>query len=818
MKKYLFPIYLLLTSCVVSCATDASEGDPDWFNKYLISLKPFNLAWSTDNVNFGAETNLIATAGVQATNLPWRINTEGIDWVSVTPTSGTADATIILQAQANNGVEKRVAVLKLSSTDEKYPLTRDLTLTQDANKEDRITPESNSLTLKAKAGTYTIAIASNLTWEASTDASWVTPQKKSPTELSITVAENTASARSATIFLYEEGGIKNLATITILQQSAQITGEQQTQVFEVDGGTTSITFESETSWTTDKAANWVTVSPESGAAGSHTLHITALPNASTQARSSEVYVLIGTTKGLAIPVSQDGISYTVSTEDIYVDKAVESTQTFTVEANASWEVVACPSWASVSPANGGKGTTTVTVTTSSNEDAEDRSGTIVIGREGLDGNKTINIKQAGLFLSDVVERLDFNWTSGTQQIAVSTNGAWIVTTDQSWIHPAPTSGTGNGTLEISVDANTAESERRGIVQISVGTTTQKIAVVQQGTTVNISCDEVLTNSRPCTLDLSIAGEESPWTATSDVDWLTLTPQEGLGNAQVQVAVADNNATTSRTGTVSVTFSDVLTRQLSFTQPGRTLSLSATELVMDYTAGTTSPIIITTDGKFSVTTDADSWVTLHVTNNSFYVDVTENTTNASRTATITVALTDLKAGETLERKVMLTQDRPDVREAVDLGLSVKWATCNIGAYAPEEYGAYFAWGETAPKSEYDWNTYKWCNGTYDTQTKYCTNSSFGTVDNKTTLEAADDAATANWGENWRMPIYDEMEELRTECTWTWTTLNGVKGYSVQGPTGKSIFLPAAGYRYDSNLDSAGSYGYYWTASLSESSPG
>ena len=156
------------------------------------------------------------------------------------------------------------------------------------------------------------------------------------------------------------------------------------------------------------------------------------------------------------------------------------------------------------------------------------------------------------------------------------------------------------------------------------------------------------------------------------------------------------------------------------------------------------------------------------------------------------------------------------EYVDLGLSVKWATCNVGASRPEEYGDYFAWGETKPKKKYDWSTYKWCRGSKDTQTKYCTSSSYGSVDNKTQLELSDDAARANWGGSWRMPTKAEQDELREQCTWTWTTQNGVYGYKVtskkSGYTNKSIFLPAAGYRSGSSLYNAGGYGYYWSSSL------
>ena len=158
------------------------------------------------------------------------------------------------------------------------------------------------------------------------------------------------------------------------------------------------------------------------------------------------------------------------------------------------------------------------------------------------------------------------------------------------------------------------------------------------------------------------------------------------------------------------------------------------------------------------------------------------------------------------------------EYVDLGLSVKWATCNVGASKPEEYGDYFAWGETEPKEVYDWSTYKWCNGSSTSLTKYCTNSSYGTVDNKTVLESADDAAAVNWGGSWRMPTNAELTELREQCTWTWTTQNGVNGYKVTSKSnGNSIFLPAADCHDDSPLNNAGSLGSYWSSSLATSYP-
>ena len=136
---------------------------------------------------------------------------------------------------------------------------------------------------------------------------------------------------------------------------------------------------------------------------------------------------------------------------------------------------------------------------------------------------------------------------------------------------------------------------------------------------------------------------------------------------------------------------------------------------------------------------------------------------------------------------------DGHEYVDLGLpsGTLWATCNVGADTPEGYGDYFAWGETAPKESYTWQTYRWCNGYFNTMTKYCTSSDYGSIDDKTELDPEDDAAYVNWGSSWRIPTTEQQQELRNECTWTWTERNGVSGKLVTGPNGNTIFLPAAG---------------------------
>ena len=136
------------------------------------------------------------------------------------------------------------------------------------------------------------------------------------------------------------------------------------------------------------------------------------------------------------------------------------------------------------------------------------------------------------------------------------------------------------------------------------------------------------------------------------------------------------------------------------------------------------------------------------------------------------------------------------EAVDLGLSVKWASYNVGAKSPEDYGGYYAWGETEEKDSYDSANYYWENeGSNISGTSY-------------------DVAHVKWGGSWRMPTLDEIIELGTKCFWEWTTVNGVSGYKVTGSNDNYIFLPASGSRFGTEVYSRGLGGFYWSGSPGE----
>ena len=155
--------------------------------------------------------------------------------------------------------------------------------------------------------------------------------------------------------------------------------------------------------------------------------------------------------------------------------------------------------------------------------------------------------------------------------------------------------------------------------------------------------------------------------------------------------------------------------------------------------------------------------------------------------------------------------------VDLGLSVKWATCNVGASKPEEYGNYYAWGELNPKNDYSWNSYRLCKFQAEKNKKnlmrYNTVIDYGNVDNKIELDSSDDIANKLLGGKWRMPTESEIRELLHHCSWRYISQNNYGGYLVSSnKTGGSIFLPAAGYRNIGSLIGERAFGAYWSRNL------
>lgn len=396
----------------------------------------------------------------------------------------------------------------------------------------------------------------------------------------------------------------------------------------------------------------------------------------------------------------------------------------------------------------------------------------------------------------------------------------------------PNNATYKGLIWTSSDESVATVDVTGkVTAVSIGTVS--IAAHSADAKKSAVCEvTVLQKAESITLDktsLEIYVGDEPVALVATVQPDTYTSKDFTwSSSNKSIATVDDEgkvtAVTNGTATITVKTSDgsglSATCSVKVYRHVESVSLNKTEMTL-YVAGNSSTLTATvlpstsnnknvtwTSSDESVATvDQSGKVTAVGLGKSF---ITVTTVDGAKTASCEVTVKEAYGYE-------------NGYEYVDLGLpsGLKWATMNVGATKPEGYGAYFAWGETEPKSNYSWSTYKWCNVSYNNVsnnydkkiTKYNTQSSYGTVDYKTVLAPGDDAAHVNWGGSWRMPTAKECDELINNCTWTWTTQNGVKGRLVTGPNGKSIFLPAAGYRDGRYLEDAGTKGDYWSSSLS-----
>lgn len=322
--------------------------------------------------------------------------------------------------------------------------------------------------------------------------------------------------------------------------------------------------------------------------------------------------------------------------------------------------------------------------------------------------------------------------------------------------------------------------------------------------------------------ISITSDDS-WTVSASETWIKVSDTTGAGDKTITVIIEVNIGKEARSGTITVMGKSCGTKNISVSQSGMEYSLTVDKTEISVGAAETSEIIsIMCNDSWTAMSDVN-WVVLSVYSgrgdNTFTVSVRVNSTTEKRTGTITF----MGSNSGIIRTISITQQGKSPldtngHEYVDLGLpsGLLWATCNIGASKPEEYGDYFAWGETTTKSIYDSSSYKYCKDSDGTLTKYCTDSRYGIVDYTAVLDLEDDAAHVNWGSKWRMPTSEELDELRdsNNCTWTWTIQNGVNGYRVTSKkSNESLFLPAAGDCYN-YFDAGGSY---WSSSLCVSYP-
>lgn len=655
---YILTILLMLTAC---------ENENNFGTGYEPALTGHYILISSDQIVLEASQKRSQTLEVKAVASPWQFR--GMDtWLTLSPVSSTQDERVEVSATENlSGEVVRSCILLLESTDPTYAFQRRVSVTQQASAP-YLTVSESTLTLSASSAEMSVGIEANITWKASTSASWltVTPSTDSK-EIIIHVQENTGTiARSATIRI--EGSLTRTLTVTQAAPSQPVSNERSL-VFDNTGGSYQLSISSEVSWSAETSASWLHVSPDHGEAGQTPLTVQALPNASLNDRSGFVFLKIGTKEVLSITVNQKGLSLIVSPET-FSFKADASSQGLQIQSNTTWSVLTKPDWLSVSEMNG-IGNQHVSLTCSDHWGTTARHGVLKIGREGTELMKEITVTQEGRSFSDLIGALTFDAIASSQPVTIQTDGQWKAVVSDEWISTSPSTGTGEATITVRVTENTTDDERTGVIEVTVGDITKQITVTQRGkyfTTAPTSFTEL--PSRGGSHVLHIETNER-WTATSSSNWIQLSDMSGNGNIDVTITAPDNPSVHGRKDTTTFVPTYLQPIRIITSQAARYLTLDATAFYFFAKGGVSETVTINTDASYIVGT-SESWLSIHQENNTFTVSASKNETGIERTGQVIVRMTDLKEGEEFQITLPVTQRDYDSKLDVEsFGADQQW---------------------------------------------------------------------------------------------------------------------------------------------------
>ena len=813
--RALFTLLLLSQSC--------TDRIPAVLEDRVLSLYPLSFNMSTSQVVFNSYEKDSKTVNISAENIDWAF-TDIPAWVKVEPESGNGNGVVTIQVDENTIASDRVGILLFGSANSTLNYSKAFTVSQ-KRAPYYIEVENELLEIDGGEGTSIVKVNSNTdNWiiKVPSVMTWCTA-RKTDGGFALTVTENPRNtSRSGVIELYTDDVSE---FVTVIQRAAGVVSTTDRVVFPVEGGLKNISVLVDVAWSIGNNYSWLDVKTMSGSSGVVNIPLEATPNMSSTPRDGFIYIVLSNNHKIEIPIHQDGIIMSVDRESIDV-MAGGSTERLDIRTNLAWNFLISDSirdWVSVEPISG-KDSTVALVRILPNYSPEGRTGTLWLTSQVQNRRIGVDINQRGRLFGADSTALHFSKLAGSSSFNVRSDGMWLINTLYDWITVSPEFGTDNSLVTVSVTENKSDTTRIGYIKVVTAGQMESITVYQTGSYIDVSSKALDFTSKGGSTVLSLS-TDGHWTASANEPWVTISPSEGEGNSDIQVEVGDNASSAGRDAEITIIRDGNLPFKVSVNQNARYLTVSADSIVFLSSGGTSEPVIIQTDGTFDIATETD-WITVNkLTESQFTVTAAENSTYQVRNGTVTVRLNDLVNG-TISHDIAVTQRAAQIAvtyEYVDLGLSVNWATFNVGATKPEEYGEYYTWGETETKASYDPTTCKWSYVVDSTliSTKYNTKSSYGTVDNKTVLDPEDDVAHVKWGDDWRMPTMSEYQELIDYCTWTWTTQDGVNGFrvtsNITGYTDRSIFLPAAGSMAETTNKDAGEFGFYCSASLDADEP-
>ena len=633
---YIFSVIIALVGCADSVEYDPDAYSPSFSARYLgVSVNEFNLTDASEYQN---------NFQVKSMETPWGF-TDLMDWIGLSKTEGSQTEDVEITVNENlSGENNRLGVFYLESKKDDWAYTVPISVYQPAARPYAL-PEESALTFNGGLSSLGVKISYNCNWTCSTDVEWISAAKSADNDyVSVSVTENlTDASRSGSVLITRDG--ITLSSIYVTQRAAEVTIESNTLSFEKEAAAYELKLVSEVSWTAYTSQNWIDVTPASGDAGESILRISVLSNDSISSRTGYVYIKIGDSNKVEIPIYQIGLYIELDETDLEFSSEPDEL-TVKLNSNTSWVIDSYPDWVKVSPTSG-YGPQDVTISVEDNPNVSSRNATLVVTQPGLNLKSNLNITQAGKdfdFGGTAWFRFNFSEGATLPLLQITTNGKWEAVSNDSWFSVSPTSMTGSAELMISIQPNSSYESRTGTITLTIGDKSYTIRVEQRGKFFTVDFSNSDFGSKESSLLIEISTDDT-WTAAveNEVPWITLSQASGYRSVSLVASLADNPSVNARSAAIIIEATNDKSVKIPVTQAARYMTVDHQKLSFYEDGGTSEDITIDTDAQYSITC-SDAWLSVTEKGNGvFTVTAEQNTTKEMRAGSVTISMTDLEEG-------------------------------------------------------------------------------------------------------------------------------------------------------------------------------
>lgn len=628
-------------------------------NRFKVSLHANYLHPDQTDFSFQDAKGGTMQFSIQSQETSWKIENVP-DWLTVSPTSGSATTTVTVTVQENVRANPRSCLMTLSSTSEDWSYSKAISVSQPG-----ATPyaelDQTEFVFDGKAHTVSVAARSNFDWQLSgTNVGWISTvydEAKGVVNISVP-ANDTQAERSAQVNVVFSDQV--YATFYVVQAAAEVSVTSEPLNYTINGGSYTIEVSSEAPWKTNTSLSWLNITPTSGDAGTTTVTVSTSPNPYNESRSGFLYFLFSSSAKqiAAIEAHQDGVLLDIDDKDLYNLPAVAGTFSYALTSNVDWEITQVPDFLTVSPTSG-SGSTTVKITVADNPTFDAKTGTMRVKRTSSEYYKEYNVRQRSRVPEFSPESvwLSCNDLAQTLKLEVDTFGPWYIDYAYDFFDMTPKSAEGKQTVNVMVEANSSYNARqatanfrpKGVVGYDETTDSQwTITVYQEGyrEKFRVVPKDVTLPVQAGTMDIDITTTDT-WSAQllDAPSWIRIADGsgDGAGTGKLSVRFDENASLTARSAKVRISYQSVSSVEFTLVQPGRSLRPNA-EVLYFFAKGGTSTVSVDADALFSVELGSGDWITVQDTgNNTFSVTAEPMTGTEERTGSVKLIMKGLTSG-------------------------------------------------------------------------------------------------------------------------------------------------------------------------------